>query len=64
MLTIVKDALRKTDASEQRCDFNVVLSKRCNRLPCGEAGRCWQNLPGCILDHMDVRARSLRLENS
>ena len=31
-----------------------MLSKRCNRLPCGEPGRCRQNLPGCILDHIDV----------
>ena len=53
-LTIIKVAFRKTDASNQRRDFNVVLSKRGNRLPRGEPGRCRQNVPDCILDHMDV----------
>jgi hypothetical protein len=53
-LTIIKVAFRKTDASKQRRDFNVVLSKRGNRLTCGKPGRCRQNLPGSILDHMNV----------
>ena len=38
---------------EQRRDFNVALSKYCNRLPCGEPGRCRQNLADYILDHLD-----------
>ena len=61
---IVKVALGKTDASEQRRDFNVVLSKRCNRLPCGKPRRCRQNLPGCILDHLEVPSAVAQGENS
>ncbi len=55
-LTIIKVALSKTDASEQRRDFDLALSKYCNRLSCGEPGRCGQNLAGCTLDHLNARS--------